>query len=152
MPCHSHDRAYVLMKEIMFEKTFAMIKPDAVQAKNAGAIIEIIERNGFSIIAMEKLHITKATAQKFYAVHKERPFFGELVSFVTSGPVIVMALERENAVQEWRTLMGATDPHKATVGTIRKMFGTSIGSNATHGSDAPETAAQELALFFPALK
>jgi nucleoside-diphosphate kinase len=136
----------------MSEKTFAMIKPDAVKAGNTGAIIEIIERNGFNIVRMEKMQLTKEKAQTFYAVHKERPFFGELVEFVTSGPVVVMALERENAIQAWRDLMGATDPKKAHVGTLRKMFGTSIGSNATHGSDAAETAQQELSLFFPDLK
>jgi len=135
----------------MVERTFAMIKPDAVKAKNAGAIIEIIERNGFTIVGMEKAQIIADKAKQFYAVHKERPFFGELVEFVVSGPVIIMALERENAILEWRKLMGATDPNKADVGTLRKMFGTSIGSNAVHGSDAPETAKTELELFFPSL-
>ncbi|MCL4229708.1 nucleoside-diphosphate kinase [Candidatus Dependentiae bacterium] len=136
----------------MLEKTFAMIKPDAVNAKNSGAIIELIERNGFTILGMEKIMLSKEKAQTFYAVHKERPFFGELVDFVTSGPVIVIALERENAIQAWRDLMGATDPNKAQIGTLRKMFGTNVGSNATHGSDAPETAQQELSLFFPRIK
>ena len=135
----------------MIERTFAMIKPDAIAAKNSGKIINMIEHNGFTILAMRKTIIDKATAQKFYAVHKERPFFGELVSFVTSGPVILMALEKENAIKGWRDLMGATDPLKADEGTIRKKFGTSIGNNATHGSDAPETAQEELALFFPEL-
>lgn len=136
----------------MLEKTFAMIKPDAVKAKNSGAIIELIERNGFTILGMEKTALSKEKAQIFYAVHKERPFFGELVDFVSSGPVIIMALERENAIQAWRDLMGATDPNKAQIGTLRKMFGTNVGSNATHGSDAPETAQQELSLFFPYIK
>ncbi len=136
----------------MLEKTFAMIKPDAVKAKNSGAIIELIERNGFTILGMEKTALSKEKAQIFYAVHKERPFFGELVDFVSSGPVIIMALERENAIQAWRDLMGATDPNKAQIGTLRKMFGTNVGSNATHGSDAPETAQQELSLFFPHIK
>lgn len=136
----------------MMQKTFAMIKPDAVAAKNAGKIIDIIEKNGFTILRMEKTQLTKEKAAEFYAVHKERPFFGELVEFVTSGPVIVMALEKENGVLAWRDLMGATDPLKAADGTLRKMFGKNIGNNATHGSDAPETAAVELGLFFPDLK
>lgn len=136
----------------MMEKTFAMIKPDAVEAKNSGKIIDIIEnQGGFNIIRMEKVQLSKEKAREFYAVHKERPFFGELVEFVTSGPVIIMALERDNAVKAWRDLMGATDPMKAEEGTIRKKFGKNIGNNATHGSDAPETAKQELALFFPNL-
>lgn len=136
----------------MTERTFAMIKPDAVAAKNAGKIIDLIEQNGFTIIGMRKINIDKAKAEQFYAVHKERPFFGELVSFVTSGPVIVMALEKDNAVKAWRDLMGATDSRKADEGTIRNLFGTDIGKNAAHGSDAPETAKIELALFFPELK
>ncbi len=140
-------------KEIpMLEKTFAMIKPDAVKAKNSGKIIDIIEKNGFTIVRMEKTQLTKDKAENFYAVHKERPFFGELVSFVTSGPVIIMALEKDNAIKAWRDLMGATDPMKAEAGTIRKQFGTNIGNNASHGSDAPETAKFELSLFFPDLK
>lgn len=136
----------------MIERTFAMIKPDAVAAKNAGKIIDLIEQNGFTIVGMRKMSIDKAKAEQFYAVHKERPFFGELVSFVTSGPVIVMALEKDNAVKAWRDLMGATDSRKADKGTIRNLYGTDIGKNAAHGSDAPETAKTELALFFPELK
>jgi nucleoside-diphosphate kinase len=135
----------------MIEKTFAMIKPDAVLAKNSGKIIDAIEHNGFTIVGMQKLQLSPAKAQEFYAVHRERPFFGELVDFVTSGPVIVMALEKENAIKAWRDLMGATDPVKAEAGTLRKQFGTNIGSNALHGSDASETAAVELKLFFPTL-
>lgn len=134
------------------QKTFAMIKPDAVADKNSGKIIDLIEKNGFAILGMQKIVIPKAQAQEFYAVHKERPFYGELVDFVTSGPVIVMALEKENAILAWRDLMGATDPLKADEGTVRKLFGKNIGNNAAHGSDAPETAAMELALFFPDLK
>jgi nucleoside-diphosphate kinase len=137
---------------IMKEHTFAMIKPDAVAAKNSGKIISMIEDNGFTILRMQKTQLTKEKAEQFYAVHKTRPFFGELVSFVTSGPVIIMALEKENAIKSWRDLMGATDPAKAEAGTVRKLYGTSIGTNATHGSDAPETAREELALFFPDLK
>jgi nucleoside-diphosphate kinase len=136
----------------MAERTFAMIKPDAIAAKNSGKIIDLIERNGFTIVRMEKAQLGKQQAQEFYAVHKDRPFFDELVSFVTSGPVIVMALEKENAIKAWRDLMGATDPQKAAEGTIRKQFGTNIGNNATHGSDAPETAKVELGLFFPDLR
>lgn len=134
------------------QKTFAMIKPDAVAAKNSGKIIDMIEKNGFTILAMEKTQLSKEKASEFYAVHKERPFFGELVEFVTSGPVIVLALEKENGILAWRDLMGATDPLKASEGTIRKIFGKNIGNNATHGSDAPETAQVELELFFPKLK
>ena len=133
------------------ERTFAIIKPDATAAKHAGNIISLIELNGFNIIGMQKKQLTRAEAETFYAVHKERPFFGELVNYMISGPVIVMALEKENAIQEWRDLMGATNPAKAAPGTIRRMFGTSIGSNATHGSDAPETAKEELKFFFPNL-
>lgn len=134
------------------ERTFAMIKPDAVAAKNSGKIIDMIEAQGFTIVGMKKTTLDKKKAEEFYAVHKERPFFGELVSFVSSGPVILLALEKDNAVKAWRDLMGATDSRKADKGTIRNLFGTDIGKNATHGSDAPETAKVELALFFPELK
>lgn len=130
------------------ERTFAMIKPDAVAAKNSGKIIDLIEKNGFTILRMEKKQLSPQLVETFYAVHKERPFFNEMVSFIVSGPVIIMALEKENAVKAWRDLMGATDPNKADAGTVRKLFGTSIGNNAAHGSDASETAMQELALFF----
>lgn len=134
------------------ERTFAIIKPDAVAAGNSGAIITTIERNGFTIRGMRKIHMTREVAENFYGVHKERPFFGELVSFITSGPCIVLALEKENAIADWRELMGATNPAKAAMGTIRRMYGANIGSNAAHGSDAPETAHFELGLFFPELK
>lgn len=134
------------------ERTFAMIKPDAVAAKNSGKIIDMIEAHGFKIVGMKKTTLGKNQAKEFYGVHKERPFFGELVSFVTSDPVILLALEKDNAVKAWRDLMGATDSRKADKGTIRNLFGTDIGKNATHGSDAPETAKVELALFFPELK
>lgn len=136
----------------MLERTFAMIKPDAVAAHNTGKIIDLIESKGFTIVGMEKTKLSKDKASLFYAVHKERPFFGELVDFVSSGPVVLLALEKDNAIKAWRDLMGATDPRKADVGTIRNLFGTHVGENATHGSDAPETAEQELALFFPNLK
>ena len=136
----------------MNERTFAMIKPDAVAAKNSGKIIDMIEQHGFTILGMRKLAIDKKKAEEFYAVHKERPFFGELVSFVTSGPVVVLALERDNAVKAWRDLMGATDSRKADKGTIRNLFGTDIGKNAAHGSDSVENAQLELKLFFPELQ
>ncbi len=132
----------------MVEKTLAIIKPDAVAEGHSGLIIVLIELNKFTIIRMQKLHLTEQQAEHFYEVHKERPFFKELVDGMTKGPVIVMALERENGILGWRELMGATDPEKAALGTIRKMFGKDIGSNATHGSDAPETAQQELTFFF----
>ena len=132
----------------MIEKTFAIIKPDAVAAGKTGAIIELIEANRFTILRMQKLHLTKAQAEAFYAVHKSKPFFDELVSYMMSGPIVVLALEKEQAVDAWRTLMGATNPAQASVGTLRYMFGTSIGSNATHGSDSKENAAIELKQFF----
>ncbi len=136
----------------MIERTFAMIKPDAVAAHNSGKIIDLIEQNGFTILAMRKMKLDKQKAEEFYAVHKDRPFFGELVSFVASGPVIVMALERDNAVKAWRDLMGATDSRKADKGTVRNLYGTDIGKNAVHGSDSVENAQIELKLFFPELK
>lgn len=131
--------------------TFAMIKPDAVAAKHSGKIIDIIEHNGFEIVRMQKVIIAKDLAEEFYAVHKERPFFGELVEFVVSAPVIIMALHKENAITSWRELIGATDPAKAAPGTIRNSFGTNVGNNAVHGSDSSATAVQELELFFPDL-
>ncbi len=132
----------------MQERTFAIIKPDAVRAMRTGSIISIIEEAGFNILRLEKTTISKEKAREFYAVHKDRPFFGELVDFISSGPVVIMALEKDNAIKAWRNLMGATDPAKAAEGTIRKKFGTSIGNNVVHGSDAPETAKMELELFF----
>jgi len=135
----------------MVEKTFAMIKPDAVKNKVVGKIITMIEDNGFDIVRMRKVVLDANKATEFYAVHKERPFFGELVEFVTSGPVVIMALEKDGAIKAWRDLMGATNPAEAAEGTIRKLFGASIGNNASHGSDAPETAKTELALMFPDL-
>ncbi len=130
------------------QKTFAIIKPDAVAAGSAGAILAEIEKAGFKIKAMRLTTLSKKQAEGFYAVHKERPFFNGLVTFMTEGPVVVLALERENAILAWRDLMGATNPEKAAEGTIRKKFGTNIERNATHGSDAPETAAFELSWFF----
>lgn len=130
------------------QRTLAIIKPDAVAARQAGRIIQRIEEAGFQIRAMRMRHLTQREAEGFYAVHRERPFFGSLTTFMSSGPVIVMALEAGDAIRKWRDLMGATDPAKADAGTLRKEFGTSIEHNATHGSDAPETAAFELGYFF----
>ena len=128
-----------------------MIKPDAVAAKNSGKIIDMIEHNGFEIVRMQKVIIAKDLAEEFYAVHKERTFFQELVEFVISAPVIIMALHKDGAINAWRELIGATDPAKAAEGTIRHAFGTSIGNNAVHGSDSSTTAVTELELFFPDL-
>jgi nucleoside-diphosphate kinase len=130
--------------------TFAIIKPDAVRAGNIGNIIQRITDNGFKIRAMKMIHMTKPVAEGFYAVHRERPFFGELVLFMTSGPSVLLALERENAVQAWRDLMGPTDSTKAPKGTIRGDFGANVQENATHGSDSPENARIELSYFFSA--
>ena len=130
------------------ERTLAIIKPDAVAAGNTGPIIQRIEAEGFQIRAMRLVRLTRADAEGFYAVHRERPFFGQLVDFMASGPAIVLALEAPAAIRQWRTAMGATNPEKADTGTIRKDFGTSIERNATHGSDAAETAAFEIGYFF----
>ena len=130
------------------ERTFAIIKPDAVERKLAGKILARVEEAGFTVRAMRLHHLTKKEAEGFYAVHRERPFFGGLTDFMSSGPCVLMALEAPDAIRKWRTLMGATDPAKADAGTLRKDFGSSIERNATHGSDAPETAAFELGYFF----
>ena len=130
------------------ERTFAIIKPDAVEAKKAGQILARIEADGFTVRAMRLHHLTKKEAEGFYAVHRERPFFGGLTDFMSSGPCVLLALEAPDAIKKWRVTMGATDPAKADAGTLRKDFGTSIERNATHGSDAPETAAFELGYFF----
>ena len=132
--------------------TFAMIKPDAVQTKNDNKIIDIIKQHGFEIMVMKKTHLTQKETEKFYSVHKNKPFFCKLVAFVTSGPVIVIALKKKNAIQDWRKLMGATDPKKAATGTIRKLFGTNMTANAVHGSDSWQTAQQEISQFFPNLE
>ncbi len=134
------------------ELTFAIIKPDAVRARVAGKIIQRIEDEGFQIRGMRLVNLSKREAEGFYAVHRERPFFPSLTAFMSSGPAIVLALEAADAIKKWRTLMGATDPAKADAGTLRKEFGRSIENNATHGSDAPETAAFELAYFFPGIE
>jgi nucleoside-diphosphate kinase len=130
------------------QRTLAIIKPDAVASRHAGKIIQRIEDAGFQIRAMRLRHLTQQEAEGFYAVHRERSFFASLTKFMSSGPVVVMALEAPDAITKWRTLMGATDPAKAEAGTLRKEFGKSIETNATHGSDAPETAAFELGYFF----
>jgi nucleoside-diphosphate kinase len=130
------------------ERTFAIIKPDAVAAGHAGAILDMIERAGFRVLALRMQHLTLKEAEGFYAVHKGKGFFDELVAFMTEGPVVLLALERPDAVVKWREVMGATDPGKAAEGTVRKRFGTNVGRNASHGSDSPENAAIELAYFF----
>lgn len=132
----------------MIEQTLAIIKPDAMAAGFSDAIIDHIMKSGFTIVKKEQKNLTKEEAGGFYAEHKERPFFGELVDFMTSGPVIVMVLKKENAIADWRETMGATDPAQAEPGTIRKMFGASKGKNATHGSDSAVSAAREIAFFF----
>ncbi|MFB3854502.1 MAG: nucleoside-diphosphate kinase [Vicinamibacterales bacterium] len=133
------------------ERTLAIIKPDAVASRLAGRILQRIEEDGFRILAMRLVRLSRAEAEGFYAVHRDRPFFASLTAYMSSGPAIVMALEREDAIARWRELMGATDPSKAAQGTIRREFGTSIERNATHGSDAPGTAAFELGYFFPGI-
>ncbi len=132
--------------------TFGIIKPDAVRAGNAGAIIQKISEAGFKIRGMKLIHQSKAQSEGFYAVHKERPFFGELTEFMSSGACVVLALEKENAVKAWRDLMGATNPAEAAEGTLRKQFAASIGENAVHGSDSDENAAIEIAYFFSQLE
>jgi nucleoside-diphosphate kinase len=134
------------------ERTFAIIKPNAFAAGNAGKIISRIYGEGFTIVGMKKLLLSKREAEGFYYVHKERPFFGELTDFMSSGPCIVMVLEAEGAIQKWRDLMGATNPANAAEGTLRREFGESLEANATHGSDAPETAAFEIGYFFSGLE
>ena len=131
------------------ERTLSIIKPDAVEQHHIGEIAAMIEGSGLVIRGMRMMHLSRPQAQRFYEVHKERPFYGELVDFMTRGPVVVMALEGENAIQRYRDLMGATDPEKADNDTIRKRYGTDVGENAVHGSDSPETARHEVAFFFP---
>lgn len=133
------------------QKTFAIIKPHAVAEGFTGDIVNIIELNGFNIVGMKKIQMDKKIAETFYGVHSARPFFGELVANISAGPVVVLALEHENAIKEWRDLMGPTNPAGAPAGTLRRMFGKDISFNAVHGSDAPETAQTEIALFFPEL-
>jgi nucleoside-diphosphate kinase len=132
----------------MLQRTLAIIKPDAVERRLAGRIIQRIEEGGFQIRAIRRVNLTKREAEGFYDVHRARPFFDSLTGFMSSGPAIVLVLEAEDAIKKWRTLMGATDPAKADAGTLRKDFAQSIERNATHGSDAPETAAFEIGYFF----
>ena len=131
------------------ERTLSIVKPDAVEKNSIGGIVQIIEGAGLKVKAMKMVHLSRPQAQGFYAVHKERPFFGELVEFMTRSPVVIMCLEGENAIAKYRDVMGATDPKKAVDGTIRKQYGANIGENACHGSDAKETAAFEIGYFFP---
>jgi nucleoside-diphosphate kinase len=132
------------------ERTLAIIKPDAVRRNLTGEILSRIHKAGLQIVAIKSLRLSRAEAEGFYAVHRERPFFNDLTEFMSSGKVVVMVLEGENAIPRWRDLMGATDPAQAAPGTIRREFGTSIQNNCTHGSDAPETAAFEVSYFFAA--
>ena len=136
----------------MTERTFAIIKPDTVERRVAGKIIQRIEDEGFQIRAMKRVRLSTSEAEGFYAVHRGKGFFGSLTTFMSSGPAIVLVLEAPDAIKKWRTLMGATDPAKADPGTIRKEFGQSIERNATHGSDAPETAVYEIGYFFPGVE
>ncbi|MDF2982623.1 MAG: nucleoside-diphosphate kinase [Devosia sp.] len=130
------------------ERTFSIIKPDAVRRNLIGNILAVFEKNGLRPVALKKIKMTRAQAEGFYAVHKERPFFGELVETMTSGPVVVQVLEGENAILKNREVMGATNPANAAEGTIRKLYAVSVGENSVHGSDAPETAAEEIKFFF----
>ena len=136
----------------MPQRTLAIIKPDAVQRRLAGRILQRIEDAGFTIRAMRRVHLSRRQAEGFYDVHRARPFFASLTEFMSSGPCIVLVLEAEDAIKKWRTLMGATDPAKADPGTLRKEFAESIERNATHGSDAPETAAYEIGYFFAGIE
>jgi nucleoside-diphosphate kinase len=133
---------------VALERTFAIIKPDAVGKGQQGEILGRIQKAGFKIVAIKTMRLTKEEAGGFYAVHKERPFFGELTDFMSSGKIVALVLEAEGAIAKWRDTMGATDPKKAAPGTIRHDLGTSIGNNCSHGSDAPDTAAFEIGYFF----
>lgn len=132
------------------ERTFGMIKPDAVASGHTGEILAMIQKSGFQIVGMKMRRISRTEAEAFYAVHEERPFFSGLVTFMTEGPVVMLVLERDGAIAKWRELMGATNPANAAEGTIRKRFAQNIERNAAHGSDAPETASQEIPFFFSA--
>jgi nucleoside-diphosphate kinase len=131
------------------ERTLCIVKPDAVEKRTTGAILARIEEGGFRIVAARMAHLARPVAEGFYDVHRQRPFFGELVQFMTRSPVVLVVLERDNAVVAWRDLMGATDPAKAAPSTIRKLFGANVGENATHGSDSLDNAKREIAYFFP---
>ena len=130
------------------ERTFSILKPDATERNLTGAINAVIEKAGLRIVAQKRMRISREQAEKFYAVHRERPFFRELVDFMISGPIVVQVLESEGAIAKYREVMGATDPAKAAAGTIRKLYARSIGENSVHGSDAPDTAVREIAQFF----
>ena len=130
------------------ERTLSIIKPDAVEARKTGAIVSRLEEEGFKVVAMKRIHLTRTQAEGFYAEHRGRGFFDELCTFMSRGPIVVMALERENAVVKYREVIGATDPAKAAEGTIRKLFGANVGENAVHGSDKPETSVREIGYFF----
>ena len=134
------------------ERTLAIVKPDAVERGHSGEILKRIEAQGLQISALKKIHLARAQAERFYEVHKERPFYQSLCDYMTSGPVVVAVLSGEQAITRWRALMGATDPAKAAAGTIRKDLGVDVQRNAVHGSDAPETAAREIAFFFSAIE
>jgi nucleoside-diphosphate kinase len=139
-------------REILSQRTFSIVKPDAVRKGHTAAILAEIEKAGFKIVAIKRMSISRAQAEGFYHVHAARPFFGELTEFMSSGPIFPMVLEKDNAIADLRTLMGATDPAKADAGTIRKKFAASIGENAIHGSDAEDTAAFEIGYFFAGIE
>jgi nucleoside-diphosphate kinase len=147
-----HDLEILFRENMSMERTFAIIKPNAFADGNSGKIISRIYDEGFKIVGLKKLYLSKVEAEGFYYVHKARPFFAELTDFMSSGPCVVMILEAENAIQKWRDLMGATNPADAAEGTLRRQFGASLGENATHGSDAPDTAAFEMGYFFSGLE
>ena len=130
------------------QRTFSIIKPDAMEKNKAGAILALLQENGFTVVAMKHMHLTRAQAEGFYAEHKGRGFFDELVTFMSRGPVVISVLEREDAIAKYREVIGATDPAKAADGTVRKLYGANVGENAVHGSDKPESAAREIAYFF----
>lgn len=132
------------------ERTLCIIKPDGVRNKNIGNIIAMIQKAGFTVLGLKQITISKEQAGEFYAVHRDRPFYSELVNFMSSGPIVPIALEKENAIADWRTLIGATDPAEAADGTIRKLYATSKGENAVHGSDSVENGRNEVAFFFAA--
>ena len=136
----------------MVQRTLCLIKPDAVKRDLSGAILDMIQKKGLKIVALRMLRLTKAEAEGFYAVHKERPFFGSLTSYMSSGPIVAAVLEGEDAIARYRTLMGATNPANAEAGTIRKAYAVDVEANSVHGSDAPETAATEISYFFSTLQ
>jgi nucleoside-diphosphate kinase len=147
-PATPHHPLFLKDKTMAIERTFSIIKPDATERNLTGAVNAVIEKAGLRVVAQKRIRMTRGQAETFYAVHKARPFFGELVDFMTSGPVVVQVLEGEGAIAKYREVMGATDPSKAADGTIRKLYAKSIGENSVHGSDAPETAVIEIAQFF----